>query len=219
MNKEKSHIYVSRNVHPNMANELSRVSGFALASDLGKCLGIPLHQSRVNRESCQFLEDKIQNCLSKWRAKSLSLAGRITLTKSVLNTIPVYYMQTNFLPSSTCEEIDKISRDFIWGFSDEGKGSHLIAWDRICRPKNEGGLGIRKARLMNYSLLMKIGWGLINKKDSLWACTLRSKYGSGMDGIPKIGRRNNNSNLWLGICKIWEKVKQTQSQILDRLLA
>lgn len=91
---------------------------------------------------------------------------------------------------------------------DEGKGSHLIAWDKICRPKNEGGLRIRNDRLMNYSLLMKVGWGLMSKKDSLWARTLKSKYSCGMDVIPKIGKRNCNSNLWLGVYKFWDKVLQ-----------
>lgn len=52
-----------------------------------------------------------------------------------------------------------------------------------------------------------MGWGLINKKDSLWARTLRHKYGCGDDLIPKMRRKNQNSNLWwLGICKNWNKV-------------
>lgn len=98
--------------------------------------------------------------------------GRITLTKSVSNTISVYYMQTNLLPNSLCERIDKISR--------EDKGIHLIAWDKICKPKNNSSVGIKKAKYMNQSLLMKVGWGLINKRDSLWVRTLRIKYGCGV---------------------------------------
>lgn len=77
----------------------------------------------------------------------------------------VYYMQTNLLPNSTCDKIDKIERDFILGYSDEGKGSHLIGWDKLCKPRNEGGVGLRNARTMNYFLLMKVGWGLISRRD------------------------------------------------------
>lgn len=94
------------------------------------------------------------------------------------------------------------------------KGTHLIAWDKLCRPQNEGGLGIRKAKLMNQSLLMKVGWGLIRKKDSLWARILRRKYECGHDVIPKVSLKNNNSNLWLGVCKVWDRiVKNTKGKI------
>lgn len=104
-----------------VAAELSRESDFKLVPDLGNYLGIPLHHGRVNRSSYHFLEDKLKICLNKWKSNFLSLAGQITLTKYVLNTIPVYYMQTNLLPNKTCEEIDKISRHFIWGCIDEMK--------------------------------------------------------------------------------------------------
>lgn len=36
--------------------------------------------------------------------------------------------------------------------------------------------------------------------------TLRGKYGCGDDVISKITCRNCNSNLWLGVCKVWKHV-------------
>lgn len=84
--------------------------------------------------------------------------------KSVLNTILVYYMQTNIIPNSVCENLDKIFINFIWGSIEEGKGTHLIAWEELCKPKNVGGLGLRRAKHMNQGLLMKVGWVLIRKK-------------------------------------------------------
>lgn len=72
-------------------------------------------------------------------------------------------------------------------------------------------MGIRIAKLMNQALLMKVGWGLISKKESLWTRILRNKYGCGDDVIPKVTRRNQNSNLWLGICKVWKKVEEGTS--------
>lgn len=114
-------------------------------------------------------------------------------------------MQTNLLPKSTCDNIDKMSRDFIWGFTNEGKGTHLVAWDKLCRPKNEGGIALQKAKVMNQSLLIKVGWGLINRKDSLWARTLKGKYGCGFDVFPKIICTSCKSNLWSGIGKVWKE--------------
>lgn len=115
-------------------------------------------------------------------------------------------MQTNLIPNSVCDKIDKISRDFIWGSGKKEKGTHLIAWEDLCKPKDIGSVGLRKFIHINQALLMKVGWGLINKKYSLWACTIRHKYGCGDDVIPSVKRKNQNSNLWLGICKTWKNV-------------
>ena len=43
------------------------------------------------------------------------MAGRLTLSSSVLSAVPTYYMQTALLPSPICEKIDSASRRFLWG--------------------------------------------------------------------------------------------------------
>lgn len=78
----------------------------------------------------------LQSCLSKWKANFLSLAEQITLKKSVLNTVPVYNIQTNLLSNSLCKSIDKISKDFIWGTREDGKGTDFIACNDLYKPKN-----------------------------------------------------------------------------------
>lgn len=144
MNKETTNLFCSRNVHPKVDATLSQNSGFSVVPDLGKYLGIPLHHKRVYRWTFQFIKDKLRTCLNKWKANFLSLAGRITLAKSVLNTIPVYYMQTNLLPFTVCDSIDRISKDFIWDSGDERKGTNFIAWEKLCYPKNCSSVSIRK---------------------------------------------------------------------------
>lgn len=56
VNIGKTHLFFSRNVYPNVATEISQESGFALVVDLGKYLDIPLHHSRVNSRTFQYLE-------------------------------------------------------------------------------------------------------------------------------------------------------------------
>lgn len=157
INKEKIHMLCSRNIHTNVASKLSWESGYTLVPDLGKYLGISLHHSRVNRSSYQFLVDKMQRSLSKWKVNFLSLTGRITLAKSILNTIPVYYMQTNIIPNSVCESIDKITRHFMGDSREDKKGSHLIAWNDLCNHRYRGEVGLRKTKTMNQALLIKLG--------------------------------------------------------------
>ena len=87
--------------------------------------------------------------LINWKAKSLSLAGRITLCSSVLMSIPSYSIQTSFLPGAVCNSIDKICRKFVWGSIDGRRKMHLCDWETLCKPKTVGGLGLRQAHLSN----------------------------------------------------------------------
>lgn len=53
---------------------------------------------------------------------------------------------------------------------------HLVSWEKICRPKSDGGLGIRSAKEMNMALLGKLGWRLMNTQYALWVRILRKKF-------------------------------------------
>lgn len=120
----------------------------------------------------------MQRKLSNWKAKSLSLAGRILLAKNVLSTIPYYTMQMALLPKCICKKLDSITRRLIWGSTEERKGVNLIKlkWDTLCQPVEKGGLGFRPARKMNIAPLMKLGWESINDTPKLWTEVVKAKY-------------------------------------------
>lgn len=44
-----------------------------------------------------------------------------------------------------------------------------MAWDAICKPKDVGGLGIRRLYDMNRALIAKLGWLLLKNPNSLWS--------------------------------------------------
>jgi hypothetical protein len=51
-----------------------------------------------------------------------------------------------------------------------------MAWDKMTKPKCQGGLGFRDLRLFNQALLAKQAWRLIEYPDSLCPRLLKSKY-------------------------------------------
>ncbi|KAH9684963.1 putative ribonuclease H protein [Citrus sinensis] len=168
VNKSKTQVFFSRNVNPIEAKEIGAALGFSVTKNLGKYLGMPVIHSRVNKQTYQEILDKVNKRLSGWNAMHLSLAGRLTLTQSVIQTIPIYAMQTTKIPSGIRDNIDQACRHFIWSGTAGKKKMSLVKWDHICQPKLCGGLGLKNLSLMNGALLMKIGWGLISSTNSLW---------------------------------------------------
>jgi len=59
---------------------------------MGRYLGANINQGRATRGKFHNIIEKIQNRLSGWKQQCLSFAGRLTLSKSVLSSIPYYHM-------------------------------------------------------------------------------------------------------------------------------
>ena len=78
------------------------------------------------------------------------------------------------LPSYLHSELDKINRDFFWNKGAQYKP--LISWDRICKPRDIGGLGIRKTEVFNKALQMKLLWKIIADPENIWVSIIQQKY-------------------------------------------
>jgi len=51
----------------------------------------------------------------------------------------------------------------------------MISWDKICRPKKMGDLGLRKMAAVNSAFLSKLTWKLFHDH-SLWVDQMKAKY-------------------------------------------
>ena len=80
------------------------------------------------------------------------------------------------LPIHLCEKLDKINQDFLWGSTREKKRLHLVTWNKIIQPKEEGDLGIQVARAKNVALLAKLNWRMNQEKEAIWAKVILNKY-------------------------------------------
>lgn len=110
MNAHKSKVSFSANMKPQDCDMIRATLGFQVEEDLGAYLGVPLLHKRTIMRTFQFVVDKVQKILNGFKGKLFSLAGRITLVKSVLLAIPSYFMQSMMIPIGVCETIEKIVR-------------------------------------------------------------------------------------------------------------
>jgi hypothetical protein len=81
------------------------------------------------------------------------------LVHATLSAIPIFAKMSLDLPAKTIVAIEKIIRGFLWKGRKEVKGGHCsVAWDRVCTPKEWGGLGIPNIRMMNLALRTRWLW-------------------------------------------------------------
>lgn len=149
INFSKSKVYYSRNVSQLFASELSQVRGIDATSDLSHYLGMPIITGRKGKVEYSIINDRVRSKLTGWKATSLSMAGHITLAQSCIQSLPNYAMQSSCIPSSICDEVERLCRNFIRGSTTEGRKCHVMFWEHICKPKSDGRLGFKSLCVVN----------------------------------------------------------------------
>lgn len=112
----------------------------------GKYPGFSIFQTKPTNNDFQFIIGNMENGLSGWKTKMLSIASRLIVTKSTLSSIPSHIMQFIKIPKKINKTINKIYKNFIWGSTIDKKKLYLLSWERISITKAMGGLASKKVR-------------------------------------------------------------------------
>ena len=199
INNGKSSIRFSSNIHPSTATLILDILPFSPNHTKSIYLGLPILFGNSKTAIFQNIIEKVKSKVKGWRAKSLSQVGRLVLIKSVATAIPSYAMSTFLLPKSICSQLDRVFKNFWWGFPTLNTlNLSLKSWNSICTPKALGGLGIRRMKDVNLALISKLGWKLLTGSDSLWASQLTGKYLQ-TDSFLSPSSHSVTSWLWKGI--------------------
>nr|KYP35680.1 Putative ribonuclease H protein At1g65750 family [Cajanus cajan] len=106
-------------------------------------LGIPIGANPRRCTTWQPIIRKFSKKLSTWRARTLSIAGRVCLINSVLTSLPLYFMSFYRMLRLVVKQITKLQRNFLWGAKQDEAKMAWVSWNKITMPKEEGGLGIK----------------------------------------------------------------------------
>ncbi|XP_057790752.1 uncharacterized protein LOC131007855 [Salvia miltiorrhiza] len=192
---EKSFIYFSSKTYAVTKRAVLRDLGFVCGRAPFTYLGVPIFHGRGRASYFRPIHDRIIAKFSRWRGRLLSMAGRICLVKSVIQSSVTHSMMVYKWPRSLISDLDMKCRNFIWTGDINMSPSCSVSWSRVCALKEEGGLGVRSFSLMNKCFLMKMAWKVICGK-SFGFQMLKDRY---LNLYGSVRGNSVSSSVWLGL--------------------
>ena len=104
-----------------------------------------------------------------WTGRWLSKGGNEVLIKSTLLALPTYVISSFLLPLEICENLASVIAQIWWSSNPPKRGIHWAKWEKLCLPREEGGIGFRMIHEFNLALLAKQLWRLVQYSDSIVA--------------------------------------------------
>ncbi|PKU65218.1 Putative ribonuclease H protein [Dendrobium catenatum] len=194
VNHEKSQIIISSYI----SNPMDFCEALHMPSYCVKMtyLGLPISVKKCSKYDFLPLMHSIANHLAGWKARLLSMGGRLQFLKyTVCNTI-AYWIRGSIIPKSCIKTLSRICAKFLFFGDPEAKKLHLITWKRTCKPKLNGGLGIPDLIGLQFATMSSLLFRFYNSKSILFNY-LNAKYAT--PWTPALSRP---SPLWNEIGKV-----------------
>ncbi|GJV69172.1 RNA-directed DNA polymerase, eukaryota, reverse transcriptase zinc-binding domain protein [Tanacetum coccineum] len=162
-------------------------------SYLGSKVGGSMHRIQAWNE----VVDRVYARLSKWKMKTLSIGGRLTLLKSVLGSMPIYHMSIFRVPMSVLRRLESIRSHFFNGHDPNSKRTSWVKWKNVLASKEKGGLGVSSLYALNRGLMFKWVWRFFTQNTSLWSRVIKAIHGE--DGKVRKQVKSAFPSYWMDI--------------------
>ncbi|XP_058073089.1 uncharacterized protein LOC131221804 [Magnolia sinica] len=197
INFHKSSFLCSAKMNTGRIRQIERALGISKARAGVLYLCIPLFKGRVSTASFKVLIDKTGSRISGWNARLLSQAGRLTLIKHVLGSIPLHTMAATKIPVNLVTKLECRFAQFFWGWAEGKKKVQWIAWNKISHPIDEGGLGVRKLQEVLKALRRKMAWKVkYGQVVSPWVLYMRARQQTDLEEGSSAGPSSSVSPFW-----------------------
>ncbi|GJZ96059.1 RNA-directed DNA polymerase, eukaryota, partial [Tanacetum coccineum] len=199
INVKKSHL-LGVDIHDLIVVVAASTLGCSIMKTPFKYLGVTVGGNMSKIIAWDDIISKLNSRLSKQKVKTLSIGGRLTLLKSVLGSIPIYWMSLYKVPKSVLNSMEAIRRNFFNGAQDNDKKITWV-WRYI---SHDNSLWYRVISAIHGPNIQKLS----SFNSSIWNNILKEVNilkGRGVDLISHCKRRVGNgmhtrfwSDVWLG---------------------
>ncbi|CAI8602751.1 unnamed protein product [Vicia faba] len=155
-------------------NILTDLSSFVIGSSTMQYLGLPIFKGKSKKVYLQPLADKVISKLASWKVYLLSLVGRVKRAKFSIQGMFMHSMVVYDWSVSLLRILERAMKRFIWNGDNTKSKVIIMAWNTICLPIAEGGLGIRYLCILNEVIDLKLVWNVLNSSNS-WASLHRNR--------------------------------------------
>jgi hypothetical protein len=162
-----------------------------------KYLGIPIHFRKLRNSDWYPVETRFESKLGCWKGK---LLDRLVLINSVLTSLPMFMLSFLEIPVGVRKRLDFYRSRFFWQSEENKRKYRLTKWNIVCRPKDQGGLGIEVLELKNRCLLGKWLYKLLNE-DGVWQELLQNKY-LRLKTLSEVQVKPTDSPFWKGLMRV-----------------
>ncbi|GJU01349.1 RNA-directed DNA polymerase, eukaryota [Tanacetum coccineum] len=152
----------------NVVQQAADSIGCSILNNQFRYLGVMVGDNMSRLKAWDDIILKIKSRLSKWKVKTLSIGGRLTLLKSVLGASPIYAMSIFTVPRGVLKALESIRNRFFNGADQSDNKITWVAWDKVLASKKKGGLGVSSFFALNRALLLKWVWRFMSQDHSLW---------------------------------------------------
>lgn len=176
INHAKSSIIFGKMVKKEVKIKIKECLGIEKEGGEAKYLGLPevLKGSKVKHFS--YIKERLCKKISGWHARTLSQGGKEVLIKAVASALPVAAMSVFKFPKTLIASLHSAMATFWWSSDEHKRKIHWLSWDKLCLPKEQGGMGFRDLECFNQALLAKQAWRIIDDDDCLMSRVMCGKY-------------------------------------------
>ncbi|KAJ4745251.1 RNA-directed DNA polymerase (reverse transcriptase)-related family protein [Rhynchospora pubera] len=207
MNPEKSKLWLSAACGQETINRTTQLLQAAQAEGGDKYLGAIIQGGPTGMKTGRMLLDRMTKKLAGWKSHMLSHADRLVLIKSVLMSLPVYYMSIECIPKTLIRQMKSLMARFFWGKVGQSRYMAPLAWKTICKPIEEGGLAIRDMNFFGEALFMKMVWAVVSEENKLWVQVCKAKY------CPQVGFWNAKPHSYCS--RMWKDILHKRNFFKD----
>ncbi|GJR73274.1 RNA-directed DNA polymerase, eukaryota, reverse transcriptase zinc-binding domain protein [Tanacetum coccineum] len=118
-----------------------------------------------------------------------------------------YWASIFLLSKQVIYEINKILKGFLWCQGELTRGKAKVSWKNVCKPKDQGGLGIKDLGVWNEVLMTKHLWNVAVKNDTLWVKWIYKERLKGKS-VWEVNCDSNCTMGWKSILSLRDKIRK-----------